>query len=266
MEKTTEGIQVADYPKFRYLDGVVMKNLEISEGIRLALKVFSHDVSALEVYRPLAQKYKDNIDDGTILNTINIIRMKGCYFDVFAESDLLVSLKASFPLQHANGKVPVIGFYYRYCAAQSTEIGKLSQALLFFVKTLHAMSHLMNYYFNQKKTQTRSTILLLAVTPERIGSVIMNETVIGDAGAALEEELFGGRIIPNPSRIYRNNSFQPPLRILIRLNPKKPLDPGNQRDYEIQESLMRRVLEAVSSLDDRGTVPLNQSFHCWKCR
>jgi hypothetical protein len=200
-----EGIQVPDYPNFKYLDGVFMHSLEISEGIRLALKVFFHDDSALEVSRPLAQIYTLDIEDVSILNTINIIRRKGCYFDVFPESDLLVSLKASFPLQHVNAKIPVIGFYYRYCAPQSTEVGKLSQNLLFFVKTLHALSHLTNYYFNLTKTQTRSTSRLLAVTPQQIGAVIVNGTVKGDAGAALEEELFGGRIIPNPSRIYRNN-------------------------------------------------------------
>jgi hypothetical protein len=45
--------------------------------------------------------------------------------------------------------------------------------------------------------------------------------------------------------------------MLIRPNPSKPLGPGNCRDYEIQESFMRRVIAAVSSFDERGTVPMN---------
>jgi hypothetical protein len=110
----------------------------------------------------------------------------------------------------------------RYTFGVFSEDAKLPQKFLFFVKVLHELAHLMVFYFNKEKLQLSmgkenlSEAADLTDTPTTIGSIVIKDQVKGDPGIAIEEILFGGRIIPNPNSKFLNYSFDSPLRLQIR--------------------------------------------------
>jgi hypothetical protein len=188
------------YPKFILVDGLLKQNPEIREGVNLALKLLHNDSIALEIFRPLASEY-GNIDDRDIIKAITIIREKGCRFNLYSGSEIFVSLQASFPLDDPPARLPEIGLHARYILLQSTDGARLSQKFLCIAKVLRAVSYLFTYNFtvlSDPNPQNSSSGKQAPRTPIRIGTVIVNGQLKGDAGRATEETLFGGRILPNP--------------------------------------------------------------------
>jgi hypothetical protein len=181
---------VPQYPKFKFVSGFLSRNERICEGVNLALKVFHHDPTGLAIYRPLAQMDYPEIENEVILHALNMIRNKGCIFNLFAPNEFLVSLKAVFPLENPAARVPIVGFYMRYTATLGVvEDGKHSQKLFFFVKVLRELAHLMIYYFNKAKNQSTGTGIGssiesndLITTPTTIGAIVIKGQIKGDPG------------------------------------------------------------------------------------
>jgi hypothetical protein len=254
---------IPQYPTFKFVRGFLSRNEGIRESVNLALKVFHHDATALAIYRPLAQMYYTEIENEVILHALNLIRYKGCIFSLFAANDYLVSLKAAFPLEHPSAPVPIVGFYMRYTATHIVEDAKHSQQILFFVKVLPEFAHLMIYYFNKAKERSTGTVTGssaesndLTTTPTNIGAIVVKGGQIkGDPGIALEETLFGGRIIPNPDSKLINRSFASSLQMHVRRDAKIPASPDTLDYYEIQRSYTRKIVEEVSKLntDDKDS-------------
>jgi hypothetical protein len=122
MEQENEPLE---YWKFILVDGYLKRNPEIRHGINLALKLFHHNSTAVEIFRSLAKMY-GNIEDDAILQTVLIIREKGCRFNADC-GKALVSLKASFPLEDPTAGIPEIGLDGQYILLQATEESRLSQ-------------------------------------------------------------------------------------------------------------------------------------------
>jgi hypothetical protein len=239
------------YPKFILLDGLLKQNPEIREGVYLALKLLHHDSTALDIFRPLARKY-GNIDDRDIIKAITTMHEKGCRVNVYCGAEVLVSLKASFPLDDPTARAPEIGLKALYILLQSTEESRLSQKFLCMAKVLRAIAYLLTYDFtvlSGLKPQDSRTGKPSPLTPIKIGTVIVNGQLKGDAGRALEETLFGGRILPNPPKEVFDEPLKTPLRLQIPRFPRLPLAPENCKEYEIQQSYMKRVLDMISSFD-----------------
>lgn len=194
-----------------------------------------------ELYGSVLQQLNSSISNEQIMEILDVVISRG--FDLVMEhADTISSYMTCIPSLDATKK-PLIRVNLKYAVGSSNP----RRTFLLLVKILHEVGHAFTPYAmkkNQPELESVTDILDPKLrAPENVGVVWFQGRYIGDCGFAVEESIFGGRVVA--ASVKSKWATDGPLHLQTQKFLDLPLAKGNFIDSTISDDYIVNQLTAL---------------------
>ena len=229
----------------------------VVEAQAMVTKLMKDQRAVIALFGGVSRLVVADITEEEIMMLFGDTFLNGCSYCV---DRLPNALMMCSPYPNVSKRVTRPVLYYDCffaCVQPADQVAYNRQMYLHIVKELHELSHgltpaLMRLFASRKSNISyRDTPLKKAKTPPKIGQLHARQ---GDMGNGLEEDVFGGRIIPHPEFLLK--PFAAPLCLRTAIDTNKIADNNNCQIVVINDDYITRILGAVRSWQP-GSAPVN---------